>query len=145
MHGQKRKSWYALVLFHIFIHFLERIRSDQNLHIFKTTYLIFVNLQVVASGKKCSKFYWLPPDKENTRYINKSMVTQLDMAGKGYFFVLIDKNPFFNECHVYNIHSTLNSWIKHTCLLFQTNIQKFPHENRDYFGTRNTSIVRAKV
>ena len=42
------------------------------------------------------------------------MVTQLDMAGKGYFFVLIDKNPFFNECHVYNIHSTLNSWIKHT-------------------------------
>ena len=102
-------------------------------------------MQAVRSVASGGKFYWLPPDKENTGYINKSMVTQLDMAGKGYFFVLIDKNPFFNERHVYNIHSTLNSWIKHTCLLFQTNIQKFPHENRDYFGTRNTSIVRAKV
>ena len=34
MHGQKKKSWYALVLFHIFIYFLVRIGSDQNLPIF---------------------------------------------------------------------------------------------------------------
>ena len=47
----------------------------------------------------------------------------ISWGGGGYFFVLIilmeerlttDKNPFSNECHVYNIHSALNSWINHT-------------------------------
>ena len=90
-------------------------------------------MQAVRSVASGSKFYQLPPDKDNTDYINKSMVTKLDMAGKGYVFVLIDKNPFFNECHVYNIHSTLNSWIIHTCLLFQINIQKFSHEKKRLF------------
>ena len=41
----KTKAVYTLVLFHIFIHFLVKIGSDHN--------LIFVNLQAVASSKKC--------------------------------------------------------------------------------------------
>ena len=41
----KTKAVYTLVLFHIFIHFLVKIGSDHN--------LILVNLQAVASSKKC--------------------------------------------------------------------------------------------
>ena len=48
--------------FHIFIHFVVRIGSDHNLHIFfKKNYLILVKKEV-AGGK----FYRLPPDEENT-------------------------------------------------------------------------------
>ena len=66
----KRIAVYTLVLFHIFIHFLVRIRSDHNLCIifFKKIYLILANLQVVGGKSVASggKFYRLPPDKENT-------------------------------------------------------------------------------
>ena len=50
----KRKAVDTLVLFHIFILFLDlvRIRSDHNLRIFKKIYLISVNLQAVSDGKK---------------------------------------------------------------------------------------------
>ena len=41
----KTKAVYTIVLFHIFIHFLVKVRSDDN--------LTLVNLQAVAGGKKC--------------------------------------------------------------------------------------------
>ena len=44
-------------IFPVFIHFLFRIGSDHNRRIFKTTYLILVNLQAVAGSKK-SCFRW---------------------------------------------------------------------------------------
>ena len=44
-------------IFPVFIHFLFRIGSDHNRRIFKTTYLILVNLQAVAGSKKCC-FRW---------------------------------------------------------------------------------------
>ena len=45
-----------------------RIGSDHNLRIFKTAYLILVNLQAVVGGKKfCFKRKNLPvTDRENT-------------------------------------------------------------------------------
>ena len=46
-----------------------RIRSHHNFLFLKSTFLMLVNLQAVAGGKKrCfrRKFFWSPPDKENT-------------------------------------------------------------------------------
>ena len=51
MHGPQKEKLYTLVLFYIFIRL--PIGSDHN-------------LQVVRSVASVSKFYWLPPDKENT-------------------------------------------------------------------------------
>ena len=47
----KRKAVYTLVLFYIFIHL--PVGSDHNLQAVRS----------IASG---GKFYWSPPDKENT-------------------------------------------------------------------------------
>ena len=47
----KRKAVYTLVLFHIFIHLLDRIGS-QLAHFLKVQYSILVNVQAVAGGKK---------------------------------------------------------------------------------------------
>ena len=60
----KRKAVYTFVLVHIFIHVLVAHENQIGLQLvfFKTTSIILVNLQV-ASG---NKFYWLPPDNENT-------------------------------------------------------------------------------
>jgi len=46
----------------IIIRFHVGIRLDRELLFFQTTYLILVNLQAAVG----SKFYRLPPDKENT-------------------------------------------------------------------------------
>ena len=51
MHGPQKEKLYTLVLFYIFIRL--PIGSDHN-------------LQVVRSVASFSKFYRLPPDKENT-------------------------------------------------------------------------------
>ena len=48
----KRKAVYTLVLFHIFIHLLDRIGS-QLAHFLKVQYFILVNVQAVAGSKKC--------------------------------------------------------------------------------------------
>ena len=61
---------YALILFHIFVHFLDWIRSQLAYSFLNCTYLILINLQAVTGGKKTvasgGTFYQLPPYKENT-------------------------------------------------------------------------------
>ena len=47
----KRIAVYILLHFHIFIHYLDQIRSKLA-YFFATTYLILANLQVVAGSKK---------------------------------------------------------------------------------------------
>ena len=54
----KRKAVYTLVIFHILIHFLLRIKKDHNLPIKR--------LQAVRSVASGGKFYCLRPDRENT-------------------------------------------------------------------------------
>ena len=85
----KRKAVHTLVLFHILIHFLDRIGSQ-----LVTTYLILVNLQAVAVGENCcfteksgGNFCRLPPDKGNNVALTVSL--------KG-IFILIDLVTVFD-------------------------------------------------
>ena len=71
----KRKAVHTLVLFHIFINFLDRIGSQ-----LVTTSLILVNLQAVAVGENCcfteksgGNFCRLPADKGNTVALTGSL------------------------------------------------------------------------
>ena len=81
---------YALVLFHIFVHFLDWIRSQLAYSFLNCTYIILINLQAVTGGKKTvasgGTFYQLPPDKENTGLL-AGILTAIFSRGQATTFV----------------------------------------------------------
>ena len=96
----KRKAVYTLVLFHIFIHLLVRIRLDHNPLAYFLT-LLFVNLQAVRGITSGGKFYQLPLEVtgkcDNATSISKIIAEVKFSSYNNFSFLDVEKDIILKE------------------------------------------------